>query len=276
MKLIHAFMIALALAAPAAAQDAIDPQAIQVVGGSPDVRSWRVTAALRRVELRPNDFLVQADIPGWKQVTPPGWDGGIQYTLWVIVRKDGAWRTTGSIEFWSTRPGVGGPLSDALHNWWYYAPEIGQPQPGETVGVFIAAGDQRRKDVRSVEERSNIVTLVVPPGDTGTFDFAPVPVLPPHENVPLPPVVPQPTPQPVPAPQPAPLPSIDLLAHLNTVEAQLQALRLQEDANAQAIRQDIAEFRAAVRSKWEQFAAPILKYGSLIAAGFLARMGLGH
>jgi hypothetical protein len=136
--------------------------------------SWRVTAAVTRVTLWPGNFEA-IDTSDWPNKIPPGWDGPIDKTLWIVVFKDGQWRTTGSIEFWKGRTQTQSPLSSGLQDWWYYAPEIGQPQPGETVGVFYAAGDQRRKDVRTVEERTNIVTFVVPPNDTGTFSFAAVP-----------------------------------------------------------------------------------------------------
>jgi hypothetical protein len=203
------------------AQDAIDPSSIQIVGGSPDVRSWRVTASIRKVELTPADFRWQADIPGWRHVVPPGWDGGIQSTLFIVKRDGGQWRTTGSIEFWSSRTGTGSPLSSALHDWWYYAPEIGQPQPGETIGVFIAAGDLRRKDVESVQERSNIVTLVVPAGDTGVFDFAAV------STNPAPPVVTPPTQDPKP-----PLPAAESPQLAAKIDALAQQLALHEAQSA--------------------------------------------
>jgi hypothetical protein len=150
----------------------------------------------------------------WPHVTPPGWDGGIQSTLWIVVQKDGQWRSTGSIEFYQGRVGTGSPLSSALADWWYYAPEIGQPQPGETVGLFIAAGDQRRKDVRSVEERSNIVTFTVPPYDTGAFTFADVPA----------PPVPQPDPVPVPPG------NVDVGPQLDRIEAAIAAERAENAA----------------------------------------------
>jgi hypothetical protein len=220
------------------AQDAIDPASIQIVGGSPDVRFWRVTAPLRRVELTPTDVRWQADIPGWRHVTPPGWDGGIQSTLFIVVKKDGQWRTTGSIEFWATRAGSGSPLSSGLRDWWYYAPEIGQPQPGETIGVFVAAGDLRRKDVESAQERSNIVTLVVPANDTGVFDFAPV------STNPAPPVVTPPSP---PAPSPPVPPSTalpDLSAVTTRIDQLAQQLALHEAQSA--TRQQ--ELKAAIDS----------------------------
>jgi hypothetical protein len=155
--------------------DAIDPDDIEVTGGSPNVLGWPITATITGVQLAPQEVSVAASgTTPWPHVTPEGWASGIQYTLWIVVRRDGQWRTTGSIEFWATRTGTGSPLSSGLKDWWYYAPEIGQPQPGDTVGLFIAAGDQRRKDLRSVEQRSNIVTFTVPPNDSGTFTFAAV------------------------------------------------------------------------------------------------------
>jgi hypothetical protein len=173
--------------------DQIDPNDIEVTGGSPDVRSWPATVTITRVTLSPQEVSFDAiGLIRWPHVTPPGWDGGIQSTLWIVVKgPDGRWRSTGSIEFYAGRSGTGSPLSSALKDWWYYAPDIGQPQPGDVVGLFLAAGDQRRKDVRSVDERSNIVTFTVPPNDSGSFTFADAPA-----------------PQPDPVPQPEPTPDV--------------------------------------------------------------------
>lgn len=182
------------------AQDAIDPASLQVVGGSPDVRSWRPTAAITRVTLWEGNVEVDAIIPNWPEQVPPGWDGPIQFTLWIVVQKDGVWRATGSLEFWKGKTQTGSPLSSGLKDWWYYAPEIGQPQPGEVVGLFIAAGDQRRKDMRTVTERSNIVAFRVPANDTGSFDFAVVPPSVPPVITPPPVVVPPPVGVPPPPP----------------------------------------------------------------------------
>lgn len=224
-------------------QDQIDPNSIEVTGSSPDVRNWKVTARITGVQLTPGEVSFTAQIPNWPHVTPPGWDGGIQSTLWIVVKSGGQWRSTGSIEFWEARTGTGSPLSSGLKDWWYYAPEIGQPQPGEVIGLFIAAGDQRRKDVRSVEERSNIVTFTVPPNDTGTFTFDAQPV---------------PTPEPQPGPAPTPVPPVEggffasqewqrLVQTVDDIAAeQGQMLQLQqvEAAKAQAFRDEV---HAAVR-----------------------------
>jgi hypothetical protein len=212
----------------AQAQDAIDPRSIEVVGGSPNVTTWRVTAAVTRVTLWPGNFEA-IDTSDWPNKVPPGWDGPIDKTLWIVVFKDGQWRTTGSIEFWKGRTQTQSPLSSGLQDWWYYAPEIGQPQPGETVGVFYAAGDQRRKDVRTVEERTNIVTFVVPTNDTGSFSFAAVPpvVTPPPVVVPPPPVVQPPAPPPPIIVQPP-----DLSAVTTRIDQLAQQLALHEAQSA--------------------------------------------
>lgn len=211
------------------AQDAIDPQSIQVVGGSPDVRQWRVTASISRVTLWPGNFEATATNEAWPDKIPPGWDGPIQSTLWIVRYSDGQWRSTGSLEFWKGRTQTGSPLSSGLTDWWYYAPEIGQPQPGETVGVFFAAGDQRRKDVRTVEERTNIVTFVVPANDTGSFSFAPVPPVVTPPVVTPPPVV---VPPPVVQPPPIIVPPVDFSGVLSRMEMISQQLALHEQQSA--------------------------------------------
>lgn len=214
------------------AQDAIDPGSIQVVGGSPDVRHWAVTATVTRVTLWSGNLEVIAPaVDGWPQSIPPGWDGPIQYTLWLVVQKDGVWRTTGSLEFWKGKTQTGSPLSSALADWYYYAPEIGQPQPGDVVGLFLANGDQRRKDVRIVEQRTNIVAFKVPANDAGNFEFAAVPpsvpppvVTPPPVVIPPPPVVTPPPPIVVPPP--------DLSGVTGRLEALAQQLATHEAQSA--------------------------------------------
>jgi hypothetical protein len=195
--------------------DQIDPQSIEVTGGSADVLNWPATVTITRVTLSPQEVSFDAiGLIRWPHVTPPGWDGGIQSTLWIVVKgPDGRWRSTGSIEFYAGRSGTGSPLSSGSKDWWYYAPEIGQPQPGDVVGLFLAAGDQRRKDVRSVDERSNIVTFTVPPNDSGSFTFADAPA----------PPVPQPDPEPTAVPS-------DLTMQLDRIEAAIASEAAKDEA----------------------------------------------
>lgn len=152
--------------------DQVDIMTVEVVGGSPDVRSYTRTSVVTSIEFHRNDFQLRHTKENtWPEVTPPGWDGGIQWTLWPVVKsRDGRWLTTGAIEFWRGRRGVDGPFSNALKDWFYYT-DMPQPKPGEQVGFFATAGDQRRKDVPSVHERSNIVLVTIPHDDEGVFTF---------------------------------------------------------------------------------------------------------
>lgn len=74
---------------------------------------------------------------------------------------------------------------------------------------------------------------------------------------------------PVSAPAP-PLPSTDLSPILTQMAIHHSAVM----AELAAIRTDIADFRAAVRSRWLAFInSPIVKYGTMVAAGVLAKWG---
>jgi hypothetical protein len=68
--------------------DAIDLHQATISGGSPgDVANWPVTARLTVLDFQASGVAVQftkKDGPGrWPDVVPPGWDGALQYTLWM-------------------------------------------------------------------------------------------------------------------------------------------------------------------------------------------------
>ncbi len=87
----------------------------------------------------------------------------------------GRWHTCGTIEDWNGLAASGGDVTrgnQIASNWTYQCgPMARQPAPGEQVGFFVTAGDQRLKDVAATHERSN--TIIVPfPGSAGqTFTF---------------------------------------------------------------------------------------------------------
>jgi hypothetical protein len=57
-------------------------------------------------------------------------------------------------------------------NWTYYCGAMArQPAPGEQVGFFVTAGDQRLKDVAITHERSNVVVVPFPAFAGQTFTF---------------------------------------------------------------------------------------------------------
>ena len=162
---------------PAIGGDQIDLRSATVYGSPRDVATWPITTAITAIDINSSGIALafsKKDGPGrWPDVTPPGWDGPIEYTLWLVVSHGGQLITAGGIEYWHGLERSGGPPSQIAGNW-YYSPAVWgplaqhQPAVGETVGFFVTAGDHRAKDVRAVTERSNVVTLRFP-GDAGGY-----------------------------------------------------------------------------------------------------------
>jgi hypothetical protein len=159
--------------------DMIDMQSISIVG-SPDVRNWPATATIHVLDFNSSgiaiDFTKKEGAGRWPDVLPPGWDGPLQYTVWMVVNHGGRWYSAGGVEFWHGLGRSGGPPSQFANNW-YYNPQLWapityhQPAPGERVGFFVTAGDQRAKDVHAVAERSNIVAISFPSDGGGYYPF---------------------------------------------------------------------------------------------------------
>jgi hypothetical protein len=166
--------------APSGPSDAIDLHQVIITGGSPgDVANWPITTAITAMDFGNGvriDFDKKDGGNRWPDVTPPGWDGALQYTVWMVVNIGGQWYTSGGVEFWYGLDRSGGPASQFAYNW-YYSPAVWgplanyQPRNGEQVGFFVTAGDARAKDIRVVTERSNVVTMPFPSGG-GYFTFS--------------------------------------------------------------------------------------------------------
>ena len=158
--------------------DQLDLRGVIVRGGCcTDVANWPVTTRIRVLDIQFGGAFVDFDAKNrWPEVVPPGWDGGIQYTLWMVVNHNGQWITAGGVEYWRGLQRQGGPPSRYASNW-YYSPAVWgelaghQPFPGEQVGFFVTAGDQRAKDVRAVTERSNVVLVPFPSDGGGYYPF---------------------------------------------------------------------------------------------------------
>ena len=128
------------LASPAFAQ--FDPSQVAVYNSPPDIASWPVTTTITRLEMQPLgaplegislDFSARAT---WPDYTPPGWDGPIQYTVWVVMNINNQLVTSGFIQMWRERGSTGAPLlTDFARNWAYdgrWGPMNGyQPHVGE-------------------------------------------------------------------------------------------------------------------------------------------------
>jgi len=145
-----------------------------------DVASWPATATITLLDFNANgvrvDFTKKTGVGRWPDVVPPGWDGPLQYTLWMVVNVNGQWATAGGVEYWYGLDRSGGPPSMFAQNW-YYNPQVWgplathQPSVGEEVGFVVTAGDQRAKDVSPVRERSNVVIVPFPSNSGAIYQF---------------------------------------------------------------------------------------------------------
>ena len=87
----------------------------------------------------------------WPDVVPPGWAGPIQYTVGMCRNIASQWHCSAVVHFWYGRSlDDTAPPSQFWREWWYDSARWGPlannpPQEGELVGVFVAAGDVRRR-----------------------------------------------------------------------------------------------------------------------------------
>lgn len=189
----------------------IDINTIQI-HNSPDVRGWSQTATISKVVFDNHGVAVDFDKhQAWPDVTPPGWTGPVQYTVWLFIYRNNEWHGAGIVEMWRDRGSTGDYTQPTLaqhftENWihddgWDAIPAI---STGEPVGIMVTAGDARKKDVHLVAERSNIV--VVPVANSAVYTF----------DSPIPP------PEPPPDPDPTPVP--ELIALLKSIDEKLTTL----------------------------------------------------
>jgi hypothetical protein len=144
-----------------------------VIRNSPrDLGFWREGATITSVTFTGAAILVDFDRRNggnrWPDVTPPGWAGGLQYTLGACLDINTQWYCSAPVEFWHGRDlEASGPPHLLAINWFYdparWAPMTGhQPTEGETVGWFVCEGDCRNNVEGSsspLKERSNVVLL---------------------------------------------------------------------------------------------------------------------
>jgi hypothetical protein len=186
-----AFALVALVAIPARAQiarDMIDMSRVGVYNSPPDVASWPITHSISGLHMRPTGAFNaglsfdSSALDAWPDFVPPGFDGPLEYTVWAVVNINGSWYTSGFIQMWRGRVSTGAPiLTDFAKNWAYdsrWGPMQGhQPVVGEQMGFFLTAGNARGVfTVSSVRERTNVVLVSLPAGDSGDFTFAnPVP-----------------------------------------------------------------------------------------------------
>jgi hypothetical protein len=163
-----------------AANDQMDLSQAAVYNSPPDIASWPATGSITRLTMSPSaglsfDFTTSNS---WPDVTPPGWDGSLQYTVWAVVNVNGRWDTSGFIQMWRGRASTGAPILQQFPiNWAYdgrWGPMAGyQPHAGEQMGFFLSAGNARGvTTVTSRRERTNVVVVPLPAGDSGSWTFS--------------------------------------------------------------------------------------------------------
>lgn len=138
----------------------------------------------------------------WPDITPTGWDGPLQYTVFVGVKVSGVWQFGGVIQMWRQRYWTGAPLPNNFRNNWCYNTDwwgdmtLANPKVGDEVAFFLAAGNLRAGSEslhNPVKERSNVVTIILPEHHTGYFPFNTEPLPEPDHHPdphPVPPIPP--------------------------------------------------------------------------------------
>ncbi len=166
-----------------AAGDQLNLSAARILNSPSDLASWPVTTSLQVVDMGPGGISVQfskKDGSGrWPDVTPPGWAGPLQYTLGMCLYIDSQWYCSAVVEFWYGLDRSGGPPGDYAVNWFYdpgrWSPMTGhQPAVGETIGIFVCAGDCRNNPkgtLSPVKERSNVVLVKQPSSAGAVYRF---------------------------------------------------------------------------------------------------------
>jgi hypothetical protein len=167
---------------PRPAQPALDLSTVRIVN-APDARGWAETARITKLSFDGAttrvEFTKQDGPNRWPDSTPPGWEGPLQYTLWLFLRVNGEWIGSGFIQMWYGREGSGTnadpDVPSRYHEHWYYGSrwspmqEHGPIRPDEPIGFMVTAGNARDSVGPMLQERSNVV--VVPATDNGSFTF---------------------------------------------------------------------------------------------------------
>lgn len=143
---------------------------VRIIGGSPDVRSWPVTASITSLAMSGGTFHIDyTKRCGW-----PGVDigGALQEaTIWMFEKIGGQWYGTGAERLRPCQADKGLARPSDIASGWFYSPQWAPmtgyvPARGETVGFMVTAGSTRADGNAPVRERSGVV-LVAWPGDGG-------------------------------------------------------------------------------------------------------------
>ena len=166
-----------------AAADQLDMGSATILNSPRDIASWPITTALTMVDVQSRGVQVTFDRKDgggrWPDVTPPGWDGPLQYTLGMCLNISGRWYCSAVVEYWYGLQYSGGAPSEYAMNWFYdpgrWAPmTYHQPAVGETIGFYVCEGDCRNNPggtLSPLRERTNVVLVKMPSDSGATYRF---------------------------------------------------------------------------------------------------------
>ena len=108
------------------------------------------------------DFDERTNTGRWPNV--PFGTGNLEYTLGMCVNIRGQWNCSATVQFWYGRDLTASGRPDEIAiNWWYDSRwgnlKGYQPAMGETVGIFVAAGNLRDSGAVITKQRSNVVLM---------------------------------------------------------------------------------------------------------------------
>jgi hypothetical protein len=160
--------------------DALNLNAAAVYNSPSTIASWPATGTITSLSMSGSAGLSFAFTTqnSWPDVIPAGFSGPLQYTVWAVVNVNGTWNTSGFIQMWRGRASTGAPILAEFPINWAYDARWGpmnhyQPHAGEQMGFFLSAGNARGETgVSSVRERTNVVLVSLPGGDSGVFSFS--------------------------------------------------------------------------------------------------------
>jgi hypothetical protein len=186
-----------------APQTMLDLHQVTLFDNPANLADWAVTTQITDVEFQYMGMdgihveFSKRDGPGsWPDVTPPGWNGPLEYTLGMVEYINGKWYGSAAIEFWRGLPAAGGNVAEDIVTMgqctafgqgstcqvaknWYYDGRWGQlagyqPATGEIIGIFVVAGNLRGVTDGSqspVQERSNVVLMPMPGFNGAKYTF---------------------------------------------------------------------------------------------------------
>ncbi len=167
-----------------------------------DLADWPITTTITALEFQYKgdgvhvEFSKRDGAGSWPDVTPPGWDGPLEYTLGFAEYIDGKWYASAAIQYWRGLEASGGNVAADLGTKaqctafgygstcqvaknWYYDGRWGklagyQPKTGELIGVFVVGGNVRGVTDGSqspAKERSNVVLVPMPGFEGAKYTF---------------------------------------------------------------------------------------------------------